>query len=243
MFYGSKILVDGLTLCGCGHHIDVCAFRSEYHESDTEYGIGTCCEYLQLHIATVDREAHLGTFRTSDPVALCLFERVGPVECIQTVEQTLRVGRHSQTPLVHDFLFHRITSAYRQTFRNLIVGQYCSELRTPVYHRISEICQTPVHKGVGLLFLVHRFPLVGSEAEFFGSCRVESFGAIVVEMLTKFVDRTGLAGFGIIPAAEHAYECPLCPAVIFRIACAYLAVPVVAETYAVELLAVAGYIL
>ena len=58
----------------------------------------------------------------------------------------------------------------------------------------------------------------------------------------QFFDRTGLLRIIVVPAAEHFEECPLGPFVIFRVAGADFAGPVVGETYAVQLLAVTGYI-
>ena len=61
-------------------------------------------------------------------------------------------------------------------------------------------------------------------------------------MLHKVGYRQCLVGVEIIVGIKHLHECPLSPAVVFRIAGAYLAAPVERESYLVELLAVAGYV-
>ena len=63
------------------------------------------------------------------------------------------------------------------------------------------------------------------------------------ELLHQFIYRTGLVEGRVIPAAEHLYESPLRPLVIIRVTGPYLTVPVIGETYAVQLGTVAADVL
>ena len=76
-------------LCGCGQFSYQFAFGSEHHEGDAEDRIGTCREDGERLVRVLDLEFHLGTFAASDPVALCLFQGIGPVDGVQSVQQTL----------------------------------------------------------------------------------------------------------------------------------------------------------
>ena len=69
-----------------------------------------------------------------------------------------------------------------------------------------------------------------------------TLGAMLFKMIHKVGDRHSLVLLGVIVALHHLHERPLRPFVEFRIACTHLTVPVVAETYLVELAAVTRYI-
>ena len=61
--------------------------------------------------------------------------------------------------------------------------------------------------------------------------------------LDKLADGAGLLLVLAVIAVKHLHECPLCPLVERRIAGLDFAVPVIAETYLVELLTIAGDVL
>ena len=56
----------------------------------------------------------------------------------------------------------------------------------------------------------------------------------------EIFDRLSLLKGIVVVAAKHLLESPLSPMVVTRVAGAHLAVPIVAKTYLVELLAIAG---
>ena len=118
-------------------------------------------------IAVLHLELHLCSLRTTNPVALSLLERVGPVDGLQSVEQTLGVCRHTQAPLAHLLLNHRIAATHADAIDNLVVGKHSAEFRTPVHHRLAKICYTVVHQHLLLLLLRERLPLVGGEVKLF----------------------------------------------------------------------------
>ncbi len=235
------IAVDSLLLLGSGHHGHIVALRRQHHKRNPEHRVGSRCEYLkrQTVVASVDGKLHLRTLRTAYPVALCFLQRVGPVELVESVKQTLRVGRHPQTPLIHQFLLHGIAAAYRHTLAHLVIGQDSAELRTPVDHRISKISYAVVHQRLRTLLLVHGVPFIGRESQFLAACGPHALRAMLGKMLFKPRHGHRLVESRVVVGVKHAYERPLRPLVVVGRAGTHLAVPVIAETYLVELTAIA----
>ena len=130
------------------------ALRSQYHEGDTEDGICTGGEDSESHVAVSNLELHLRSFRTTNPVLLSFLQRVGPVDGLQSVEQSLSVCAHTQAPLAHLFLYYRIASTHTHTINNLVVGKHGAQSGTPVHHRLAQIGYTIVHQHLLLTFLV-----------------------------------------------------------------------------------------
>ena len=122
------------TLCVGSQLSHQFAFRSQHHEGYSEHGIGTGSKDSEFQVAVFHLEADFSTLRTTDPVTLSLFQRVGPVYGFQTVEQTLCIGRHTQTPLTHLLLNYRMTATFRNSVDYLIVGQYRTQCRLPWSH-------------------------------------------------------------------------------------------------------------
>ena len=122
-FFVYKAFAFGLALCclqifgnslftvgGC-YHLHILAFGRQHHESHSEDSIGSGSEDFQVNVCAVHVEAHLGAFAATYPVTLGLFERIRPVQIVQSAQKSLGVGRHSQAPLVHHFLLHGIAAA------------------------------------------------------------------------------------------------------------------------------------
>ena len=159
---------------GCGDHLHIFAFGSQHHEGDTEHGIGTsgkdgefewlavCGQGLRVVVGHHFKLC-LGTFRTTDPVALGLLQGIGPVDGLQTVEQTLGISRDTEAPLAHEFLLDGITAAFAHAIDNLVVGQHGAEHGAPVHHRFAQIGDTIVHQGLLLLHFALGLPGFGSE--------------------------------------------------------------------------------
>ena len=140
------------------------ALRSQYHEGDTKHRIGTGREDGEFHIAVLDLETNFCSLATANPVPLGLFQGVGPVDRLQAIQQALGISGNTQAPLAHHFLLDWITATNRDTVDHLIVGQYRSQLRTPVNHRIAQVSDAVVHQGLLFLLLAFRFPLIRGEA-------------------------------------------------------------------------------
>ena len=69
----------------------------------------------------LDVEEDLGAFRTADPVALDLLQRVAPLEPFQSVEHPLGVGRYAEQPLFHLLLFDGKAAAFGESVLHLVV--------------------------------------------------------------------------------------------------------------------------
>ena len=65
------------------------AFRCQHHESNTEHRICTSGENGKFQIAVFYFELYFGTFAATDPVSLSFFQRICPVDGIQSVQQAL----------------------------------------------------------------------------------------------------------------------------------------------------------
>ena len=109
-------------------------------------------------------------------------------------------GNHTQ------LLLHRVSAAYRHTFTDLVVSEHSAELRTPVDHRVAEICQTVIHQHIALLAFVHGPPLVSRQSQILGSGSMESVCPVSFKMLDELRHRHGLCGIGVIVMVEHLDE-------------------------------------
>ena len=69
-----EIFIDCCLLLGCGELLNKLALRSQYHECYAENGVGTCGEDGEVEVLTSHLKLHLGTFRTANPVLLCLLD-------------------------------------------------------------------------------------------------------------------------------------------------------------------------
>ena len=65
--------------------------RGNYHISYTEQSIRTCRINTQLVFLACDREIHLGTGRTADPVFLGNLDALDVIDVIQTFQQLIRI--------------------------------------------------------------------------------------------------------------------------------------------------------
>ena len=92
MTYFAQIFLHSLFAVGSRYLSHIIAFRSQYHESNAENRVGACGEDFKLQVVSAGNgKSHLGAFAAANPVALRLFEAVGPVQLLQAVEQTLCV--------------------------------------------------------------------------------------------------------------------------------------------------------
>ena len=87
-----EIFLHLFLLLGCSYLLNIFALWSQNHEGYTKHSIGTCGEDGKLHVAVLYREYDLCTLRTANPVLLGFLDTVAPLDGLQTIEQTLRVG-------------------------------------------------------------------------------------------------------------------------------------------------------
>ena len=243
----------GMLFAGC-QQAHIFALWRQHHKCHAEYRVGAGRENGDVYLsARTDAavkppslewrlkrlEMHLRAFAASYPVALRVLDGLRPVDALQAVEQPLRVCAHAQAPLPHHALLHRVAAALRQSVDNLIVGQHRTQCRTPVDFGVGKVSQAVVHQRVLPLFFVHGVPPGGAYMQFFSAGGVQPIRAVIFKMFLQTRNRHGLAQFGVVVVVEHLDERPLRPVVIFGVAGAYRARPVVAQPYFVQLLAVA----
>ena len=234
-----KIGIDGGTLVGSDHIVHVDALGSQYHEGNSKDGVGTSGENQEALVAVGDGESHLGTLAITNPVALGFLDGLGPLDGFQVAQQASSIGRYAQAPLTHHLLLNGISAAHRHALAHLVVGKHSTQLRAPVHHRIAQIGNAVIHEHVVLLYLSHGIPLVGGEFVGAASVGIAAFGTILFKVSHQFLDGAGFVQLGVVITLEHLQEGPLCPLVVLRVTGAHLAVPIVAETYFVQLIAVA----
>ena len=238
LLHVGEILIDRRLLLGRGHLAYIFALGSQHHESNAKHGIGTGSEDSEANVTVLDTEFHLRSLGAAYPVALRFLQAVRPVYGIQSVEQALRVGRHTQAPLAHLFLHHGETSSYAHAVYYLVVGQHCAQSGAPVHHGLAQIGDTVIHQGLLLLLFAHALPFISREAQFFALRHVKSLSAFLLEVLYEFGNGLGFLAGIAIEAVKHLLESPLRPLIVDRVASAHFPFPVETETYLVQLLPV-----
>ena len=214
------------------------ALWSQHHERHSEHRICTGGEDGEMLVGVSHIELHFRSFRATNPVALGFLQTLCPLNRVESVEQTLRVGTHTEAPLAHLLLHNRITASHRHTINNLIIGKHRAKLRAPVHHRLAQESNAPVHQRVALLLLVHCVPFSSRQREFFRTSGIQSLRTFLFEVLHQLVDRLSLLQVVVVVAFVHELESPLRPVIVVRVAGAHFAVPVEAETNLVELFAI-----
>ena len=72
---------------------------------------------------------------------------------------------------------------------------------------------------------------------------ITALSTVFFKMSHQFINGACLIEFSVIITLEHLQKGPLCPLVIDWVASAHFTVPIIAETYLIQLLTVAGNIL
>ena len=227
----------GALLC-CGHLVHQFALGRQDEEGDSKHGIGTSGEDGEAHITFCHLDLHLCTFASAYPVPLGLLDGFAPVDGVQSVQQPLAVCTHTQAPLAHLLLFHRVSASFRHAVDHLIVGQHGTQLWAPVDHGLAHECQTIVHQYFALLLGVPAVPLLGGEVHLLSASHVPVGRTFFLEVFYQHLYGHGLLLLVAEEAAKHLLEGPLCPMVVVGCAGTYLTVPVEGEPYLVQLLAV-----
>ena len=187
-----QIFLHLFLLLGSSYLLNIFALWSQHHEGNTKHGIGTGSEDGELHVAVLYREYYLCTLRAANPVLLGFLDTVAPLDGLQTVEQTLRVSRCSQTPLLHLLLDDRITATLTYAVYHLVVGKHSTQTWAPVYHRLAEVSNAVVHQDLLLLHIVEAVPLLGSEVDLLVLSHVQVSRTLLLEALDELFDRLSL---------------------------------------------------
>ncbi len=179
----------------------------------------------------VDRERHLRSVAPPDPVALHLLDRVGPVEQVEVVEESVGVGGDAHHPLLQRPFEHGEVAALAAPLgRDLLVGQHRSEARAPVDGGLGDVREPLRVEVVALLVGGHRPPRP----------RVAGRAVAGLEQGDELTDRPGAPFLGVVPRVEDLQEDPLRPAVVGDVGRRDAAARVVAQAERPELAAHGG---
>ena len=187
-----EIFLHLFLLLGSSYLLNIFALWSQNHEGYTKHSIGTGGEDGKLHVAVLYREYYLCTLRTANPVLLGFLDTIAPLDGLQTVEQTLRVSRCSQTPLLHLFLDDRKTATLTYAVYYLVVGKHSTRPGhqfTMFHPRLSDAV---VHQNLLLLHVVVAVPLLGCEVNLLVLSYVQVSRTFSSKRFDELLDRLSL---------------------------------------------------
>ena len=78
----------------------------------TKEGVGSCGINGDLNFSSFDKKVDFGAFAFSDPISLHLLEGVRPIEKIEVLKESFRIGGNLQHPLTHGAPFHRMAASF-----------------------------------------------------------------------------------------------------------------------------------
>src|SRR4029077_8826925 len=96
-------------------------------------------------------EIDLRALASANPVTLEQFNSLGPIQFVQSLEQSLRKSSDTQHPLPHRPSHNRKAANLAFSVYNLLVRQDRAQLRTPVHRDISDVSEA---YAVGLVATV-----------------------------------------------------------------------------------------
>ena len=126
------VFVHSLLVLRCGKGSRQSMLRSQHHEGGAVERVGAGGVDGDLLVSSLHREVHLGAIGFADPVCLHLLDLLRPVQLVQIVQETLRVGCDLQHPLAEVLLCHLCTAALAFSVDNLLVGKACLTGGAPV---------------------------------------------------------------------------------------------------------------
>ncbi len=163
--------------------------------------------------AVGDGEIHLGPFAASDPVALHVLDRPGPIHVLEVLDQPLGVSGHRHPD-------DREAAALALAVDHLLIGQHGPQGRAPIDGDFG-----PVGQPVGIAIGVG----IGGA----GGDRQLGDRPALAAPWPSF--RVGPWEVRVVPGVVDLQEDPLGPLVVARIGRIDLAVPVVGETQRFDL--------
>ena len=128
-------------------------FRGEDHVGRAEERVRSRGVDGDLGSAPREHEVDERTLRPADPVFLQEFDRLGPVEGGQPIEQSIGEGGDPQYPLAHGSPLDRKSADLAFPIDDLFVRQHGAELRAPVDRHLRDIREA---HAVGIIAAVGR---------------------------------------------------------------------------------------
>ena len=188
LFHIVEIFIHSSFLVGCGQLCYQFTLGSQHHEGNAKHRIGTGGEDGKMQIAVGYLEFYFGSFRTANPVALCLFQGICPFDSVQSIEQTLGISRNTQAPLAHLLLYNGETTTHTHTVNHFVVCQNGAQSSTPVHHRLTQIGDAVVHQYFLLALFIPVVPLLSRKLEFFTLGNIQAFRTFLFKVLNQRFD-------------------------------------------------------
>src|SRR4030095_3264544 len=116
-------------------------FRREHQERTAVNRVGSRSENANLLIYILNLKIDLRALTSANPVTLEQFNSLGPIQFVESLEQSLRKSRDAQHPLPHRSSHNRKAANLAFSVYNLLVRQNCAEFWAPVHRDVSNISE------------------------------------------------------------------------------------------------------
>ncbi len=141
-----------LTMLLSGQLLHHGMLRCQHKEGSTMQSVRSGCKHGQLLIRILDTEVHLCAVGAADPLGLHLLYLLRPVQLVQIIQKTIRIGCDLQHPLTQVLLGHRRAAALTLTVHYLLIGETGLAAGAPIDREFLLI-------GKSLLEHLHENPL------------------------------------------------------------------------------------
>src|SRR5512133_2956961 len=119
-------------------------FRREHQECAAVNRVGSRSENANFGAGITApgySKIDLRALASANPVALEQFDSFGPIQFVESLEQSLRKSSDTQHPLPHRSSHNRKAANLAFSIYNLFIRQDCAQLRTPVDRDISDVSE------------------------------------------------------------------------------------------------------
>src|SRR3954447_1597625 len=117
-------------------------FRCEHEECTAVNRIGSRSENANLLNYILNFKIDLRALASANPVTLEQFNSLGPIQFVESLQQSLGKSSDTQHPLPHWPSHNRKAANFAFSIYDFFVGQDCAEFGTPVDWNISDVSET-----------------------------------------------------------------------------------------------------
>ena len=194
-------------------------FGGDDQERCPKERVGPSGKHLERLVGVpIHIEADGCTFGPPDPFSLLNLGRVGPIEGVKVVGQTVGKRGDAEHPLLQWLANHGMATAFRLAINDFFVGQCRAEGGAPIHHLLGEVGQALVVHNLPLRGPVEGLPVNPSGKGFRSTYRFPIGRQIAGrQCVFEHVDRSGFAGSRITKAFVRLQPDPLRPPVIIGI--------------------------
>ncbi|OQB93057.1 MAG: hypothetical protein BWX84_00692 [Verrucomicrobia bacterium ADurb.Bin118] len=190
-----------------------------------------------------NRKIHLRPFAAPNPVPLHFLERIAPVNRIEVLEQTPRIGGDAQHPLTHRLADDGMAANFALAIHNFFIRQHRAERFAPPNGLLADVGEAMIiHQFAASLRFDFRGLLarrvVETEAQALQKCSplpIHPLFGVLGKRLHQFRNGAGLVQICVEKTVVKLQENPLRPLKIIGVGGVHLARPIVAEAKALNL--------